>query len=131
MYRRTRNATRWAALAPLFSNILERNFTKASEICLPSELPPDAPADQRANTFVDRGIVLVYMRRWDVVQQELDRAIELRPAAGDVLHLAARMAITAHLERYEPAWLAAPSRASQLCCKPRRIVPTFGLLRLF
>jgi tetratricopeptide (TPR) repeat protein len=84
-----------------------KHFGTAYDRCLVPRPGMDVPSDTRIKTLMDRAIVLIYLRRWPEAQQELDDAIIADPHAIEPRHLAARLAITAYMERHDPNLLSA------------------------
>src|SRR5438128_650415 len=57
---------------------LEEDFANAYAKCLPPRPSPALDGDKKAKAWIDRAVLLIYMRRWDDAREELDFAIAAR-----------------------------------------------------
>lgn len=73
------------------------DFANAYKRCLPPRATPGSTDAERMQVLMQRAIVLIYLRKWDEAQQELHDELALDSKSAEVLHLAARLAASRHI----------------------------------
>ena len=82
------------------------DFATAYRRCLPPRAASGSTEAERTRVLRQRAVVLIYLRKWDEAQQELNDELALNSGSVEVLHLAARLAASRHYNLPRGAALA-------------------------